>query len=481
MRRAGADEGLHRGLTRWHALAVVVGGMLGTGIYIRPASVAQLVGSVPLILSVWIAAGLLSLAGALTYAELAARIPRSGGEYAFLRVTLGELPAFLFGWMRLTVSVGTIAALAVAATVFLSDLLPLAGAWIRIANPWNRTNDLVDIGPRQLIAVVLIVGLAIINIRGVGEAGRFQTGVTAIKALGLLALIVAIALLGHAHSNVSITLPAADPRSVSPGAYGAAMLGAAVAYNGWANVAMVGGEVQDPERNLPWALTTGMLIVIALFVAVNLAYLRVLPLSDIMTANSTAHPTAPSVASRAAVAVLGTRAGTVLPLLFMISAVGTLHCNILVVPRVFFSMARDGLLPASLGRVSPATRTPVIAIIALASVGATLAVFGSYDRLSNMATFGNILFFALNAAGLLIWRHRNVTQRRPVSHWRLWVPRVFLAGMLLLIFELVTRSSLEIVAALALISVGLPVFVYMRNRRNPATSVKRGPDAASVD
>ncbi len=244
---------------------------------------------------------------------------------------------------------------------------------------------------------------------------------------------------------------------------------------------MVGGEVQDPERNLPWALTAGMLIVIALFVAVNLAYLHVLPLTDIMTANSTAHPTAPSVASRAAVAVLGTRAGTVLPLLFMISAVGTLHCNILVVPRVFFSMARDGLLPASLGRVSPVTRTPVVAITALAAVAATLAVFGSYDRLSNMATFGNILFFALNAAGLLIWRHRNATQRRPVSHWRLWVPRVFLAGMLWLIFELVTRSSVEIVAALALISVGLPVFVYMRNRRNRATSVKRGPDAPSVD
>jgi len=145
-----AEEGLHRGLTRWHALAVVIGGMLGTGIYTRPASIAQLVGSPSSIMAVWIGTGLLSLAGALTYAALAARIPRSGGEYAFLRVTLGELPAFLFGWMRLTVGVGTIAGLAVAVTVFLSDLVPLA----------------------------------ILNTRGVAKAGQFQTGITTIKALG---------------------------------------------------------------------------------------------------------------------------------------------------------------------------------------------------------------------------------------------------------------------------------------------------------
>jgi len=319
-----------------------------------------------------------------------------------------------------------------------------------------------------LIAVVLIVGLAIINIRGVGEAGRFQSAITAIKALGLVALIVVIVVFGHGHSGALSTAPSAVHGPVGASAYGAAMLGAAVAYNGWANVAMVGGEVQDAERNLPWALTVGMVIVMALFVAANLAYLSVLPLSDILSANSTAYPTAPSVASRAAVASLGSRAGTVLPLLFMISAVGTLHCNILVVPRVFFSMARDGLLPASLGRVSATTRTPVVAILALAAVGATLAVLGNYDRLSNMATFGNILFFALNAAGLLLWRHRHPTQGNDVSRWRRWVPAVFLAGMLWLIIEILAGGSVEVVAALALISLGLPVFAYLRYHRQQA-------------
>ena len=174
--QADSEEGLVRGLTRWHALAIVVGAVLGTGIYIRPASIAQLVGSPIWIVTVWIATGLLSLAGALTYAELANNIPRSGGEYAFLKVTLGELPAFLFGWMRLTVGAGTVGGLAVASTVFLSDLLPLDGPWVSITSPWNPSTVLVDLGPRQLIAVLLILGLATLNVRESVRQGDFRVG-----------------------------------------------------------------------------------------------------------------------------------------------------------------------------------------------------------------------------------------------------------------------------------------------------------------
>ena len=436
--------------------------MLGTGVYIRPASIAQLVGSPFLIMTVWIGTGLLSLAGALTYAELAARIPRSGGEYAFLRVTMGELPAFLFGWMRLTVGVGTVAGIAVAVTVFLSDLVPLAPAWVHIVNPWRPDRILIEFGPRQLIAVLIIAGLAIINTRGVGKAGRFQSWITTLKVLGLIGLISAVVILGHPHAATTVS-HGTNPAPIGPSAYSAAMLAALAAFNGWANVAMVGGEVQDPERNLPWALTLGMLIVIGLYVAVNLAYLYVLPLDDILTANSTAHPAASSVASRAAVAVLGARASFLLPLLFMVSALGTLHCNMLAVPRVFFSMARDGLLPDSLARVSSIARTPSVAITTLACIAALFAVLGSYDRLTNMATFGYILFFALNTIGFLWWRRAGAEAG---IRWRgTWIPVVFLAGMLWLIVMLVAGGSVGILAALALMAAGLPVFAYMRYRR----------------
>ena len=233
---------------------------------------------------------------------------------------------------------------------------------------------------------------------------------------------------------------------------------------------MVGGEVQDPGRNLPWALVLGMLIVIGLYVAVNIAYLQVLPMEDILMANSTAHPTAPSVAGRAAVTALGPRVGFVLPLLFMISALGALHCTMLTVPRVFFSMARDGLLPQGLGRVSSTTHTPAVAITVFACAGAALAVLGSYDRLSNMTAFGYVLFYALNAVGLLSWR-RHPGGNGHIQRRRRWIPVVFLAGMLWLIVTLIARGNVEILAALAVIGAGVPVFAYMRYRRASASSV----------
>jgi APA family basic amino acid/polyamine antiporter len=463
-------EGLHRGLTRWHALAIVIGSVIGTGIYMRPASIAQLVGSPFLIITVWIGAGLLSLAGALTYAELAARIPRSGGEYAFLKVTIGELPAFLFGWMRLTVGVAPVAYQAVAVTVFLSDLIPLGPAWLHVGMPWRPYPILIDFGPRQLIAVLVIAGLAILNVRGVGKAGRFQSWVTSIKVLGLLGLIGAVLVLGHAHSETHATSLSVRPAPIGVSIYSAALLAGVAAYNGWAHVAMVGGEVQNPARNLPWALVVGILIVIGLYVAVNIAYLYALPMADIVAANSTAHPTATSVASRAAVAALGPRIGSVLPLLFMISALGAVHCNMLAVPRVFFSMARDGLLPQGLGRVSSTAHTPAIAIIAFACLGATLAVLGTYDRLSNIAAFGYILFYALNAAGLMWWRRKDPKGGGFPQRYRMWVPLAFLGGTLWLITTLIVRGNVEILAALTVIGAGLPVFAYMRYRRDSSLS-----------
>jgi basic amino acid/polyamine antiporter, APA family len=451
--------------------------MVGSGIYIRPASIAQLVGSSLLIMSVWLGTGLLSLAGALTYGELAAQIPRSGGEYAYLRVTIGELPAFLFGWMRLTVGVGTVAALAVAVSVFLSDLVPLGPAWFRLPIPWSTGRTLIEFGPRQLIAVALIGGLALLNIGGVREAGRFQAWVTVIKILGLLGLIASILILGHAAPTHSYGSASASARPIGVGAYSAAMLAAWVAYNGWAQVAMVAGETKDPSQSIPWAFTIGILVVTGLYVIVNLAYLYILPLEDVLTANSSAFPTAPSIGSRAALAALGPRVGILLPMLFMLSALGTLHSHVLAVPRVFFSMARDGLFPRNLARVSSAARTPYVAIVSFASVGATLAIVGSYDRLTNMSGFGHLLFYALNAFGLLWWRRDQVRRDRPAR--RRWVAVLFLAGTLWLLVTLVARGSVEILAALALLSVGVPVFALMRHRR-AARALHPGPPSAAV-
>jgi APA family basic amino acid/polyamine antiporter len=459
---ADHEQLLYRGLTRWHALAVVVGSIVGTGIYIRPASIAQLVVSPTLVLAVWICAGLLSLTGALTYAQLAALIPRSGGEYAFLRTTLGELPAFLFGWMRLTVSVGTCAAMAVAVTVFLSDLVPLGQPWLRLPIPWPHATVPIDIGVRQLLAVLIIVSLAALNLRGVGRAGRFQAAVTTLKVVGLLGLIAAVLAFGHAAGS-SAPGPVTSAAAPGPAAFSAALLASMVAFNGWANVAMLAGEVKDAERTVPWALFWGILGVIGLYVMVNIAYLYVLPMGDILSANSAAHPTASSVASRAALTALGPKVGVLLPVLFMVSALGTLHCNLMAVPRVFYAMARDGLMPAALGRVDPTAHTPAVSIMTVAFIGALLAIVGSYDRLSSMATFGNLLFFALNAWGLIRWPVGKETSiRRGIQRYLPWI---FLLGSVWLLVTVIAHGSVEIVWALVLIGAGLPVYLGIRAKR----------------
>ena len=442
---------------------MVVGSIVGTGIYIRPASVAQLVGSPALVLVVWIGAGLLSLAGAQTYAQLAALIPRSGGEYAFLRTTFGEFPAFLFGWMRLTVSVGTCAAMAVAVTVFVSDLVPLGQPWVHLPVPWPHTPLLIELGLRQVLAVLIISSLAVLNLRGIGHAGRFQAGVTTLKVIGLFGLIVGVLVWGRAAGTSMPTHANNAGAPVGSMAFSAALLGAMVAFNGWANVAMLAGEVKNAEHSVPWALLRGILSVIALYVLVNVAYLYVLPISDIVTANSSANPTASSVASRAALAALGPRVGVVLPVLFMVSALGTLHCNLMAVPRVFYAMARDGLMPAALGRVDPTARTPAVSILTVAFIGALLALVGSYDRLSSMATFGNILFFALNAWGLIRWSSGKETLPGRRIHG--CIPWVFLVGSVWLLITVIARGSVEIVWALVLIGAGVPVYLGIRSAR----------------
>jgi basic amino acid/polyamine antiporter, APA family len=462
-----ADNDLRRVLTRFHVLAIVVGGIVGAGIFIRPAAIAQLLGSPASILGVWLAAGALSLFGALTYAQLAMRIPGTGGEYQFLQATIGILPAFLFGWMRLIIGPAVIATLAVAFTVFVGDVAPIGGPWIHWILPWGNGARFLDLGPRQAIAVSVIAGLAWINSRGVRTAGGFQLAVTLCKVAGLLALLGAILLLGHSHPEDSVVLAAAN----RPGALtvSAAMLAAWTTYVGWANAAMLGGEIREPARVLPWALVFGVGIVTILYVTTNVAYMQVLSLQDVATANSTAYPTAPSVAGKVVRQVLGTQAAAALPVLFALSALGTAHCNILTMPRVFFSMARDGLLPQSLALVATHSETPTRAIAMLAAFASIFAVVGSYDRLANLTGFSYLLFFALTSFGFL-WSRRAIPAfARDQRYWvTTAVAVVFLLGTVWLIVTTALRGSIETLVAVGLIGLGTPIFGMLQVLRSRA-------------
>jgi basic amino acid/polyamine antiporter, APA family len=464
------ERELRRELRRPQVLAIVVGAIVGAGIYIRPASIAQLLGSPTLILGVWLAGGILSLCGALTYAQLAMRIPGTGGEYLFLRTTLGRLSAFLYGWMRLTLGPAVIGGMAVAFTIFLGDIVPLGGPWFRLALPWGHGRDFFDLGQRQAIAVAVILGLAWINTRGVGHAGAFQLLVTICKVMGLMLLVAAITLLNHSPPEQALLpLPGGDPTAL---AFGAALLAVMAAYNGWANAAIVGGEVRDAERTVPWALITGIVIVTGLYVVTNVAILHTLSLPEIITANSTAHPNAPSVASLAVQHALGARVATVLPVLFAVSVLGTAHCNVLVYPRVFLSMARDGLLPASLAKVSPHSATPNRAIWTLATIAAVFAVVGTYDRLANMTTFGYLVFFALTTIGLLRSQRATPRSSRSQSFWSTTiVATLFLLGTSTLIAASIARGTPEVLTAVALIGSGIPIFAVLEALRRRSAEV----------
>ena len=439
------DEGLRRVLTRWNALAIVVGAVLGTGIYLRPASIAQLVQTPSAALTVWLGAGLLSMAGALTYSDLAARLPRSGGEYAFLHATLGNMPAFMFGWMRLTLGAAVVGALAVAFIVFLSDFIALG----TIA--------------RRVIPVILIAVLAALNVLGVAKAGQFQSFVTSVKVATIAALIVALLVLAPAHTTALQSSGSVSPVTVGPSAYGAALLAALASYHGWAHVTMVGGEVKDARRSLPWALLIGLGVVITIYLLANVAYFRALPMSDVLTSNSTAFPKAASIASRAAVATLGAGASKLLVVAFMISALGALHCNLLAVPRVFFAMARDRNMPSVLAAVLPQRHTPYVAIIVMAVLGSLFAVFGSYDRLTNMTSFAYLVFYALNACGLLFAGKRlpPPAGHRPLP---LWIPSTFLLATIGILATVVVRGLGEITMTLGVLALGLPVYIGLRWR-----------------
>lgn len=275
--------------------------------------------------------------------------------------------------------------------------------------------------------------------------------------MGLLLLLAAIAFFSHSPLERA-QLPSSnhDPSALG---YGGALLAVVATYNGWANAAIIGGEVRDAKRTLPWALVTGIAMVIVLYVVTNVVFLHTLSFQDIVTANSTAYPNAPSVASRVVNRALGIRAGTMLPLLFALSALGTAHCNVLVMPRVFLSMARDGLLPAKLASVSARSATPNRAIWTFSGIAIVFAVLGSYDRLTNMTAFAHLVFFALTTTGFLLSCRATPSVARGRTFWSMAiVALLFLLGTTSLIVASIARGSVEVLTASALIGIGVPIF-----------------------
>jgi APA family basic amino acid/polyamine antiporter len=458
-----ATSELVRGLSLRDAIALVLT-VIGTGVFLKTAPMAQMVGSPSRVLLVWVAAGLLSLAGALTYAELGAMIPEAGGDYVFLREAYGGLPAFLFGWTNLVlIATGGVAAVATALASFLSSFVPLDAVWA--TRDFHLLGQVVHwrLGIQQLVAVAVIILFSAINARGIAAGARVQWLATLAKLGGIAIIVIGAFLLSRTGSWQHLRSPV--PALVTGGklsAFGAAMVAALWAYQGWANVAMVAGEIEKPERNIPRALIYGMGIVITVYLFTNLAYFYALPFSEVLTSNSTAYRDALPVAAKAAQTFF--RYGPQLvSIAFIIAVIGTLNGIILMNARVPFAMARDGLFFRRLGDLSPTAGVPVVAIWVQAVWASVLALSGTFDQITTSVIFALWIFFALVGSSLFVLRRKlPAAPRRYRTPGYPVVPILFVLVAIWLVVNSIKAYPVESAAGLFLIALGLPFFFFFR-------------------
>jgi basic amino acid/polyamine antiporter, APA family len=449
-------HGLKRELGVWSAAAIVVGTVIGSGIFLVPSTMTQSVGTPFKVFVVWIAGGLLSLFGALSYAELAAAMPEAGGEYVYLREAYGPLWAFLYGWTQMWVAKsGSIATLATGFFIYLANFRPeLSKVWIVTPLPLGEGGLPLPIRYGQLLAIGVIAILAIINYLGVRVGGDVQVATTLVK-VGLIAAIVVIGLgsgIGSAENYHSST---AAPGGIL--GFFAALVGALWAYDGWNNVTMVASEVRRPQRNLPLALIVGTLTVIAVYVLTNLAYFYVLPAGAVASTDR--------VAAEMMRKILGAPGAAAVSIAAMISIFAALNGSILSGSRVPFAMARDGLFFRGVAHIHPQHRTPSVSILVLSAWACLLVLSGRYDQLYTYVIFASAILYGMATASVIVLRFRRPDMPRPYRTLGYpVVPIAFVLGIGCLIASTLRSSPRESILGLLLISLGLPFYFYWKRR-----------------
>ena len=465
-----------RDLTLTHATSLVAGIIIGTGIFLKSATVAQAVGTPGLVLAAWTAAGLVAMLGALCFAELGALLPHAGGEYVYLSRAYGEVPGFLFACNAFVLGGAAVAAYGAAVAIFVSDIHPLGPDWVVHSVHLFGGDYRLSFGARQLLAVAVIAVFAGINCAGVMLGGRVQAWLTAAKVLAIVAVALGVFLFSRSGSAAHLAAPAGGGHGGLAG-FGAALFSALWAYSGWQFLPMAASEVHEPQRNLPRAIVGGTLLVLALYLLINTAYLYALPFAQVASANSTAYPQASSVAARAAQTFLGSHAAPIAALIFLLSTIGSMNGVILSAARVPYAAARDGLFFARFGRLNPRSRVPVTALLLLALWGALLALTGTFDQLTNMAVMSYALFWIPVALAVPVLRRKLPHEPRPyrVPGYPL-VPLLFAAVMAWIVVSALRSAPRESLATLLLILLGLPLYPLFRRRRaRPVTALTSTP------
>jgi APA family basic amino acid/polyamine antiporter len=467
--RPGSDATqLVQGLKLFDATTIIMGSMIGSGIFIVSADMSRQLKSPGLLLLAWVITAVMTVLGALSYGELAAAMPRAGGQYVFLREAFGPLFGFLYGWtLFLVIQTGTIAAVVVAFAKFLGLFIP----WISTARVLIPLPFGYSVSSQQLVAILVIALLTAVNCKGLREGAIVQNIFTVAKVGGLLALVLMGLLLPGNPEAVRTNFGTIFPGSFNfaiLSILGASLVGSLFSSDAWNNVTFTGSEVVNPKRNLPLSLFLGTGIVSLIYIATNLVYLRILPLTSIASAPED------RVGTLAAQGLMGPWGLTFINLAILVSTFGCTNGLILAGARVYYAMAKDRLFFGRVAQISPRTHTPIFSLCLQGAWAGLLALSGTYSDLLDYVIFAALLFYVLTVSGLFVLRKERPDLQRPYKAFGYpALPALYLLLAALVMVDLLWVKPKYTWPGLIIVLTGVPVYFFWQAKAR--TSAARRP------
>jgi len=436
---------LPRILSLWDVVMIVIGGIVGSGIFLSPSEIAASVPAPVLMMAVWVVGGMFSFFGAVAFAELGAAMPEAGGIYVFLREAYGPLLSFLFGWtLFLVIDSGSIATLAVA---FSHNILP----------------RLVDMAPltKKLLSAAFVVFLGIVNFVGLKWGSKLQNWTTYLKTAAIVIIVSAVFVFTKGHGALkNFVEPGPGPFNLPLlGAFGIGLVASLWAYKGWEAATYSAGEVKNPQKNLPMGILIGTIAVIVLYILANLAYLYIMPVGKIAASEG-------RVALDVMQIVSGPFLAVVITVFILFSILGAANQNMLTSPRVYFAMARDGMFFKKIAEVHPKFLTPHISIIAITVWATLLTLTGTFNQLFTYVIFGEWIFFGMTVASVIVLRKKRPDLERPYKTWGYPVtPIIFVLAAVYVAISALIGQFKNAMGGLLIILIGVPAYFFWRTNR----------------
>ena len=494
------DKELVQGLGLTSATMLVMGSMIGSGIFIVSAEISRETGSPALLIGAWLVTGFLTIVGALSYGELAAMMPRAGGQYVYLRESLGPLWGFLYGWtLFLVIQTGTIAAVGVAFGKFLGIFWPAISSSHWIGGFWQAPewhvgpmvlgNMKVGLNTQNLVAIIVVVVLSVINIFGIKTGALIQNIFTAAKVTALLGLVFFGIVLGRNAQAIAANFGANFWRNAGLGTLhdvgggvlvstltvlAIAQVGSLFSADAWNNVTFTAGEVKNPSRNLPLSLAVGTGVVIALYIGCNLIYLSALPLwgspdGTTLIARGIQYAAEDRVGTATMTQMFGAAGGALMAIAIMISGFGCCNGLILAGARVYYAMAKDGLFFKSVARLHPTYKTPAVSLMVSMVWTCILCVSGSYGQLLDYIIFAVLVFYILTIIGLFVLRQTRPDVPRPYKAVGYPVlPAIYIVMALFIDIVLLRYKPQYTWPGLCIVLLGIPVYFLWNSRPKSA-------------